>query len=93
MTKKKKDNTKKEETKPEIKLPQFQYTIFGNCMIYTDKGMCMWMSPTGMSLEENIKYLDYSKSLYEKQIEVNAKKAEEEIKPPAENKIKKFKQV
>ena len=92
MTEVKKEEPKKEEIKqPEVKLPQSQYVILGDLIVYTDKGMCMWLSPTGMTLEENIKYLQYGISKYQDQIEINKKKAEEEgrIEPASENKDKK----
>lgn len=92
MTEKKEEVKKEEKKQPEAKLPQFQYLVQGNCMIYTEKGPCMWLSPTGMSLEDNIEYLKYGVSVYEKQIEVNKKQAEEEaarIEPASENKDKK----
>lgn len=90
MTEAKKEETKKDEAKqPEVKFPQSQYLVLGNLITYTDKGMCMWLSPTGMTLEENIKYLEYGINKYKDQIEFNKKKAEEEAKLPSENKDKK----
>ena len=53
------------------------------------------MSPTALTLEENVENLKYTISVYEKQIEINKKTAEEEAKnkPPAENKVEKFKKI
>lgn len=92
MTEEKKQETKKEE----VKLPQLHYVVLGNCYIHTKKGMCMWMSPTNVTLEENIENLQYTISVFEAQIEANKKKQEEEEKknkPPSENKKGEFKQV
>jgi len=83
MNEKKNDNTKKEE----VKLPQLHYGILGTCYVHTNKGMCLWQVPANMTdLEEIIKYLDFTKSKYESQIEINKKKAEEDAKLPSENK-------
>ena len=86
------DKNKKEK----IKFPQLQYGIYGVCDIYTTQGKCTWSSPNIISLEENIKYLEFTISKFKDQIEFNKKQAEKEIeknKPAAENKNSNYKSV
>lgn len=84
MTEEKKN---KEEKKPEeLKLPYLNFGYLGTCYLHTDKGLFFWMSPANTSLEEGVKYLEFTLDRYKKTIEENKKKKEEEeLKPPAEN--------
>lgn len=86
MTEKEKEENINEPNNEEIKLPQLHYVVMGNCYIHTAKGLCIWTSPVGVTLEENIENLKYTISVYEKQIEINKQKEKEESeknKPPS----------
>jgi len=92
MTEKKNETTEKQE----VKLPQLHFGYMATCYVHTDKGMCMWMTPSHMTdLPEIISYLDFTKAKYEAQIELNKKTAKEaaEKKSDTEDKKEKYKSV
>jgi len=91
--------TKKEtQEKPKIELPQLHFRYLGCCDIYTEKGTFLWLVPAGLNdIDEIIKYLDFAKSKYIEQKEINRKKQEEEDKKnvpsAAANKKSEYKSV
>lgn len=87
---KKQTESKEVNKKKEIQLPHLNFGYLGTAYIHTEKGMCLWMTPSTLTLEESVKYLKYTMGKYEDAIVTNKKKKEEEeeLKPAVENKKK-----